>query len=122
MRRDTFQKSKLLDLPESQRQELRNWLVEEKLTYEQAQQRIKERWGIEVSTQTISKFWQRCCKVVPRETAQPLLIEVRVTRVKESFRVRVYQRSPGMRIFAGGKEVKGCGSISLKRSQRRQHV
>lgn len=118
MRRDAFPKGKLMDLPESQRQELRAWLVDEKLTYAQAAQRIHERWGIKVSQTTISTFYGRFCNHVPRGSEeQTVLVDVRINRESDGVRVRVIGRSPGVRVFASGEEIKYNGSLPLKRSQ-----
>jgi hypothetical protein len=119
MRRDCFQPGKLAGLPQAKRQQLRRWLLQDRLTYAQAAQQIKERWGLAVSIQTISNFWTRFCNV-PCETPQPLLIDVRINRVGDNLRVRVYRRPPGVQVFASGKGIKFCGGRPLKRSPKGQ--
>jgi len=53
--------SKLDSLPEHQRESLRRWLSEENLSYEIAQQRLEQDFGVTSSISALQSFWRRRC-------------------------------------------------------------
>lgn len=53
--------AKLRSLTSEQKTQLTDWLVEENISYDQAVERIAERWDIETSRGAVSKFFQKEC-------------------------------------------------------------
>ena len=47
------------------KQAVKRWLFRERITYAQAIVRLRERFGISVSSGTVSRFWHRCSDPAP---------------------------------------------------------
>lgn len=58
----------LLQLPASQREELCTWLMEEKVTYDEARKRLAKEFNVKAGNAALSVFWARVCE--PRKWAR----------------------------------------------------
>jgi hypothetical protein len=60
---------RLAKLSPIRRAQLKKWLVKENLTYAQARDRLREKWGVITNTHAMCRFWQRHCSPLPRVAA-----------------------------------------------------
>lgn len=85
--RKTRSDSKLLNLPEEQQAQLAEWLLSG-MPYHRAKETVSKEFGIEVSLQALSRFWQEVC------AAQLVLRRKRAVETAEAVAQEAAQR-PG---------------------------
>lgn len=71
--------AKLRNLPPAQKTKLVNWLVEDRLTYKEALERVEEEFGIKSSTGAMSAFYQAECFALGFRKARSLADELAET-------------------------------------------
>jgi len=100
--RTAARQSKLRALKPQQRRALKNWLLRDKLTYEQARVRLFEQFGVTISTRTISKFWSTLFRhrAPARDRRSPLLLDVILRSIKP-IRVTVLETRARLRFKIG---------------------
>jgi hypothetical protein len=76
-RRSEFKKvfprhSKIGSLTEEQQAQLRDWFVNEEISYAEGIKRLKERFGLDVGCTNICNWWHRVCGpiIIQREQAK----------------------------------------------------
>jgi hypothetical protein len=101
--------SKLRALTPCQIKSLRQWLILDRLTYDQTRAKLRERFGVSLSTGTLSRFWNTYCQniVPPRPSRRlPVLLDVTLQSTKP-IRVIVRETKARLRFKVGTQRQLG---------------
>ena len=100
------QKPKLLTLPPEQLQQLRHWLIVERVSYRVAMERLRERFGFIISSNALSHFWHSIARPGVAEPSAPVL-NLHFSRCgKHHHLTRLRVRVVGIHLVLQGKTIK----------------
>jgi hypothetical protein len=108
-------KSKLRALTPTQVKWLRRWLIRDKLTYDQARAKLREQFGISLSTGTMSRFWCTYCQPAapPTHDRQPRVFLDVILQSTRPIRVRILENNSRLSFKVGRMRTRG---LNKKRS------
>ena len=102
-------KSKLRALTLTQVKSLRRWLIRDKRTYDQARAKLREQFGISLSTGTICRFWYTYCQPAapPTHDRRPRVFLDVFLQSSRPIRVRILENNSRLSFKVGRMRTRG---------------
>jgi hypothetical protein len=101
--------SKLRALTPTQVKSLRRWLIRDRLTYDQARAKLRERFGVSLSIGTICRFWYLYCQDVkpPMHEWKPRCFLDVILQSARPIRVRILENNSRLSFKVGRMRTRG---------------
>jgi hypothetical protein len=84
-------------------EELKRWLLAERLTYDKVRDRLREQFGLSVASGTLSKFWQEECQPEEPRSQRPspeILLDV-ILQSKSPIRLTILKNGGRLALKVG---------------------